>query len=92
MIRKLPKKKGFKPINKTEYVAINLFQLEKVGKKIVTEENIRERFGIAKKFGIKVLAKGNVRGKLTVKDVVISAAAKRKIEAAGGKVTSSSKK
>lgn len=84
--RRLPKR-GFNNIFATEVVAINLSQLEKfedgavVNAKVLCEAGIIKHTDIA----VKVLSNGSLSKKLTVQVNAFSAAAKEKIEAAGGK-------
>ena len=88
LIRRLPKR-GFKNVNRVEYLALNVCSLEKYfddGAE-VTLEAIRAKGLLGAKIdGVKVLAKGDLTKKLTVKVNGVSAAAKAKIEAAGGTV------
>ena len=83
-------KRGFNNIFGTEYAVLNVSDLEKrfpEGAEI-SEAAILES-GLIKKplDGIKLLAKGDVKKKFTIKDDIrTSASAKEKIEKAGGKV------
>src|SRR5262249_38547938 len=83
-----PNKKMSMPFEKfrTRTQAVNLADLDarfKSGDE-VTPESLREH-GLAKRrFPVKILARGDVKKKLTVKAHAFSAQAKEKIEAAGG--------
>jgi len=84
--RRLPKR-GFYNKFKSEYSIVSLDQLNKfeTGSDITVERLVHE--GLAKKdLLIKVLANGEIDRAITIKVDKISAGAKSKIEAAGGKV------
>ena len=85
--RRLPKR-GFTNIFRTEYTVVNLDQLgELPAGTEVTAEMLRER-GVIRKVrdGLKVLGRGEIAAALTIKAAAISGSARKKIEAAGGKV------
>lgn len=85
LFRRLPKR-GFTNINRKEYAVVNLDALNvfEVGTEVTPELLIET--GLVKKelAGIKILAKGSLDKKLTVKAHKFSSAAKEAIEAAGG--------
>lgn len=88
MHRRLPKR-GFNNSNfRREYAAINVGQLAnfEAGSTITPEELIRQ--GLVKRavYGVKILADGDLKVSLVVKAHKFSAAAARKIKAAGGTV------
>lgn len=86
LTRRLPKR-GFTNIFAKVYTEVNLAQLEVFEPDtIVTPELLKEK-GIIKKLndGVKILGKGDLDKKLTVKAHKFSKAAQEKIEAAGGK-------
>ena len=88
LIRRLPKR-GFKNVNRKEYLAMNVSTLERYfedGAEVTLETISAKGLLGAKYDGVKVLAKGELTKKLTVKVNGVSAAAKAKIEAAGGTV------
>ncbi|MBN6889687.1 large subunit ribosomal protein L15 [Cytobacillus horneckiae] len=86
LFQRLPKR-GFTNINRKEYAVVNLDALNRFedGAEISPELLIETGVVSNEKAGIKILAKGNVEKKLTVKAHKFSAAAKEAIEAAGGK-------
>ncbi len=87
LYRRLPKRGFTNDMFKKEYAVINVELLDRFNDgDVVSVETLLEQ-GIIKKelCGLKVLARGEVTKKLTVKAAVFSAAAKEKIEAAGGK-------
>lgn len=87
--RRLPVKKGFRNINHKEYAIVNLDDLEKHFKagETVTPEAIVERGVMSDlKDGLKVLAFGELKIKLTVKANRFSKTAIAAIEKAGGEV------
>jgi large subunit ribosomal protein L15 len=84
LIRRIPKLKGFKNPNRVEFAPVNVEMLAKYFDEDVTPEALY-RHGLAHKGAkIKVLARGDLDKKLTVKAHAFSKAAKEKIEAAGG--------
>lgn len=82
---RLPKLRGFTNPNKESYAVINLAALNafKAGTEI-TPELLREQGLVRHKGQVKVLAEGEIDKALTVKAHAFSAAAKEKIENAGG--------
>lgn len=87
--RRLPKF-GFKNINRVEYKAINLCDLETLAaaknlEKIGIEE-LRQAGFINRKQLVKILANGTVTRKLEVEANAFSAAAEQAIVAAGGSI------
>ena len=85
--RRIPKR-GFNNIFAKEIVAINLNALNAFEDGAVVDlEALTEKGIIRKEYdGLKVLGRGEITKKLTVKAKIFSASAKEKIEAAGGKV------
>ena len=85
LFRRLPKR-GFTNFNRKEYAVVNLDALNvfEVGTEVTPELLIET--GLVKKelAGIKILAKGSLEKKLSVKAHKFSSAAKEAIEAAGG--------
>ena len=84
--RKLPKR-GFKNHFATEYVNVNLEQLNQFENGTVVDLSVLLAEGVVKNEfdGLKVLGNGELTKALTVKAAAFSASAKEKIEAAGGK-------
>ena len=93
MQRRLPKR-GFQNINRVDYVALNLSQLEKMaqhaaGSGAGDTMNLEylQAAGIAKTTEkIKVLGNGKLTSKVNITVHAISASAKAAVEAAGGSV------
>ena len=85
LFRRLPKR-GFTNINRKEFAIVNLDMLNTFEEGVEITPELLIEYGIVKneKAGIKILAKGNIEKKLTVKAHQFSAAAKAAIEAAGG--------
>ena len=84
--RRLPKR-GFTNINKIKFSLVSLSQLDKLedGSNVTTSSLIE--LGIANKgLPVKILANGEIKQAVTVTVDKVSAGAKSKIEAAGGKV------
>lgn len=84
--RRIPKR-GFNNIFRTHYAAINVEVLNCFEDGAVVDTNAIIEAGILKNAldGIKVLGRGELNKKLTVKVAAFSEGAKSKIEAAGGK-------
>jgi large subunit ribosomal protein L15 len=84
---RIPKLPGFNNPNKEEFAIVNLAALDGFDKGAeVTPEELRNRGLIRHRGRVKVLAEGELNKPLTVKAHAFSAAAKRKIEEAGGTV------
>ncbi len=85
LVRRLPKR-GFTNIFRTEHAIVNVAQLERFpnGSEVTPDVLLAE--GIVSKLGdgVKVLGKGSLTRKLTVKAHAFSKKAKELIEAAGG--------
>lgn len=86
LYRRLPKR-GFTNIFAKKYVTVNVEVLDKFNDgDEVTAETLLEKGIISKTLdGVKVLGRGEVTKKVTVKVAKISESAKEKIEKAGGK-------
>ena len=86
LYRRLPKR-GFKNIFAKQYVAVNVEELNKLEDGAeVTAETLKANGIISKTLdGVKILGRGELNKKLTVKVAKMSASAKEKIEKAGGK-------
>ncbi|MFH0941652.1 MAG: 50S ribosomal protein L15 [Chloroflexota bacterium] len=88
LIKRLPRKRGFTNIFRIEYQVVNVKQLGVFeAKSEVTPGTLLGR-GLVKSSHkpVKILASGELKQPLTVTAHKFSAAAKSKIEAAGGKV------
>ncbi|AZV40879.1 MULTISPECIES: 50S ribosomal protein L15 [Peribacillus] len=85
LFRRLPKR-GFTNINRKDYAIVNLDTLNRFedGTEVTPALLIETGIVSKEKAGIKILAKGNIEKKLTVKANKFSSAAKEAIEAAGG--------
>ncbi|MCT4574726.1 MAG: 50S ribosomal protein L15 [Alphaproteobacteria bacterium] len=95
MFRRLAKR-GFSPINRTRYAVVNLTVLQdfvdrkkiKDGAKL--DAKALKEAGIINKLengGVKILAKGELKAKLTLEVQKASEAAVKAVEKAGGKIT-----
>ena len=89
LARRLPKLPGFRNINRVEYLPVNVSRLEEKFEAgdVVDGASLKAK-GIIKHEDalVKVLGDGDITKALTVKVDKVSASAKAKIEAAGGKV------
>jgi large subunit ribosomal protein L15 len=88
--RRLPKV-GFKNFFRVEYTALNLGKIQELADKHgiteLTVDDLRARNLVGKSELVKILATGELKGKMNVTVHAISEAAKAKIEALGGTVT-----
>jgi large subunit ribosomal protein L15 len=88
--RRVPKV-GFKPINRTEYVGVNLDVLQEIAEKFnlttINFATLQERGLASKNDLVKILGRGEVKAKLEVTAHAFSASAQKAIEAAGGSIT-----
>ena len=86
LYRRLPKR-GFTNIFAKKYVSVNVEVLDKFNDgDEVTAQSLLEKGIISKTLdGVKILGRGEVTKKLTVKVAKVSESAKEKIEKAGGK-------
>lgn len=87
LARRIPKR-GFNNIFATKYAIVNVSDLDRFVDGTVVDTELLKASGIIKKEldGVKVLGNGELTKNLTVKAAKFSAAAKEKIEKAGGKV------
>jgi len=87
LIKRLPRKRGFVNIFRTEYSVININRLNifESGSEVTPERLVAAGVVKSLRHPIKILAEGDINHPLLVKANKFSAAAKAKIEAAGGK-------
>lgn len=87
--RRVPKV-GFKPINRVEYVGVNLDVLQGLAEKFnltSIDFAILQEHGLASKNDlVKILGRGEVKSKIEVKAHAFSATAQKAIEAVGGSI------
>jgi large subunit ribosomal protein L15 len=88
IIKRLPRKRGFFNLNRVAYSPVNVGSLSlfAVGTEITTEKLYAAGLIESLSKPVKILADGELKTAVTVKANKFSAAAKAKIEAAGGKV------
>ena len=79
-------KRGFTNSNRKEYAIVNVEDLNKFDDGVTVDYEALKAAGLVKKQldGVKVLGRGALEKKLTVKAVKFSESAKKAIEAAGG--------
>ena len=89
LIQRLPKRRGYanKPLEAGNQV-INLKDLEKVSGVITLASLIKARVVKTGEKRIKILSNGEIKKAVEIKGIPVSAEARKKIEAAGGKITS----
>ena len=87
LYRRIPKR-GFNNIFSIEYACVNVSDLERFENGTVVNMELLLNEGLVRKelAGLKVLGNGNLTKKLTVEAKKITASAKEKIEAVGGKI------
>ncbi len=87
LIKRLPEKRGFVNIFRTEYSTVNISQLAvfEPESEITPEKLVASGIVKSLKRPIKILGSGEIAHPLVIKADKFSAAAKAKIEAAGGK-------
>jgi len=88
LIKRLPQKRGFVNIFRIEYSIVNVNRLNifESGSEVTPEKLVTAGVVKSVRHQIKILAEGDINHPLLVKANKFSAAAKAKIEAAGGKV------
>ena len=88
LIKRLPQKRGFVNIFKTEYSVVNVSRLNTFdsGTEVTPERMLRTGLVRSLRNPVKILGDGEVRTCLVVMANKFSAAARGKIEAAGGRV------
>jgi large subunit ribosomal protein L15 len=84
MTRRIPKR-GFTNPFRVAYLAVGLADIAAIGGEITPEALVAAGL-VPKGRPAKVLANGEITGAVTLRGLKVSAAAKAKIEAAGGKV------
>jgi len=86
LIKRLPRKRGFTNIFRTEYNVININKLNvfEAGSEVTPESLVAAGIVKSLRHPIKILSDGDINHPLTIKANKFSAAAKAKIEAAGG--------
>jgi large subunit ribosomal protein L15 len=87
LIKRLPQKRGFTNRFRTEYSTVNIDQLGifAPGSEVTPEKLVAAGIVKSRQRPIKILATGKISHPLVIKANKFSAAAKAKIEAAGGK-------
>lgn len=88
LIKRLPRKRGFTNIFRTEYSTVSVGELSKfeAGTEVTPEKLVENGLIKSLKNPVKVLADGEIEHALTVKASKFSAAARAKIESAGGTI------
>jgi large subunit ribosomal protein L15 len=88
LIKRLPRKRGFTNIFRMEYSVVNVsdFNEFESGAEVTPEAMVAAGLIKSSRKPVKVLAHGDLNQSLTVKAAKFSAAAKAKIETAGGTV------
>jgi len=85
--QRVPKLKGFTNPFRVEYTAVNLDTIAELGESTVTPEVLHGKGIVRKDAFVKVLARGELSGKVDVHAHAVSKTAREAIEAAGGTVT-----
>ena len=88
LVRRVPKLKGFKPIDRRVYGVVNLEDLGALEKEEIGPDELRAAGLVHKRDKlIKILGSGRLERAVTVRAHAFSRAAKERIEAAGGSAT-----
>ena len=87
LIKRLPRKRGFVNIFRTEYSTVNIGRINtfEPGSEVTPEKLVAAGMVKSLRNPIKILADGDINHPLTVKANKFTASARAKIEAAGGK-------
>jgi len=87
LIKRLPRKRGFVNIFRTEYSTVNIGSLNafESGSEVTPEKLLAAGMVKSLRNPVKILADGDINHPLTVRANKFSASARAKIEAAGGK-------
>src|SRR6266581_915160 len=88
LAKRLPKKRGFVPLTRTNFQVVNLGGLDRIKDSTTVDSAVLAGAGLIKKVDqpVKILANGKLEKKLTLKVQAASAAAKAAIEQAGGSI------
>ncbi len=86
LAKRVPKLRGFNNPFRVEYQAINLDTIEGSGLDEVSPETLRAKGLLGKKSFVKVLGRGELTRKVTVKAHAVSKSAESAITGAGGSV------
>ena len=88
LVKRLPQKRGFVNIFRKEYSVINIHKLNmfEAGSEVTPESLVAAGLVKSLRHPVKILAEGEITHPITVKAHKFSAAAKTKIETAGGSV------
>jgi len=88
LIRRIPKRGFNNTAFKVSYAPVNLVDLEKLSVSDVVDETVLRKIGLVNGTwdGVKVLGSGEITKKLSLKVNAVSAAAREKIEKAGGSI------
>lgn len=88
LVKRLPRKRGFVNMFRTEYSVININQLStfESGSEVTPERLVDAGLMKSLRLPVKILGDGDINYPLVVKAHQFSVAAKAKIEAAGGRV------
>jgi len=90
LIKRLPEKRGFTNIFRTEYAIVKVGSLNRFEGEVTPQRLVEERLVKSLKKPIKILGDGELEKPLIVKVDKFTQTARRKIEAAGGKAEESS--
>lgn len=86
MMKRLPEKRGFTNIFRTEYVVVKVGSLNRFDGEVTLERLVEEGLIKSLRKPVKILGDGELEKPLVVKANKFSQTARSKIEAAGGKV------
>jgi large subunit ribosomal protein L15 len=88
LAKRLPKKRGFRPIARVEYATINLTRLSELKATTITSQTLADAGIIAHAYmPVKVLGTGELTKKLTIQLQLATTTAREAITKAGGSFT-----
>ena len=87
LLKRIPKLKGFRNINRKEYQVVNVDKLSAFeGKTVDRDALIAAGLVLKDALHIKILGNGEITGKVTIKGLKVSKTAEEKVVKAGGAV------
>lgn len=88
LIKRLPRKRGFTNIFKKKYSIVNIAKLNifPPGAEVTSQELLKEGLIKSLKHPVKILGGGDIQHSLSIRTDEFSAAAEKKITAAGGEI------
>ena len=90
LVSRIPKLKGFRPVNQPKYLIINICDLEKYAKDgIISKKALRTRGVLRRGYKVKILGLGDIKPALKIEADNWSKSAEDKVKKAGGEILKS---